>query len=30
MKLDRSEYLVIAGAIALILLVIWYFFGKRS
>lgn len=28
MKLDATEISVAAGALALILLVIWYFFGK--
>lgn len=29
MSLDRSEIFVVAGAIILIVLVLWYFFGSR-
>jgi hypothetical protein len=30
MKLDQTEIMVVAGAIFLIVLVLWYFFGGRG
>jgi hypothetical protein len=30
MKLDTAEITVLTGAVALIILVLWYFFGSRK